>query len=78
MIFSRAPLRISVGGGGTDLPSYYLKRNGFVVSAAINKYIYISIGQTFNKKFLLKYSKFEEVNDIKNIKHPLFRETLKS
>jgi len=47
------------------------------VSAAINKYIYISIGQTFNKKFLLKYSKFEEVNDIKNIKHPLFRETLK-
>ncbi len=77
MIFSRAPLRISVGGGGTDLPSYYLKRNGFVVSAAINKYIYISIGQTFNKKFLLKYSKFEEVNDIKNIKHPLFRETLK-
>ena len=77
MIFSRAPLRISVGGGGTDLPSYYLKRNGFVVSAAINKYIYISIGQTFNKKFLLKYSKFEEVNDIKKIKHPLFRETLK-
>ena len=77
MIFSRAPLRISVGGGGTDLPSYYLKRNGFVVSAAINKYIYISIGQTFNKKFLLKYSKFEEVSDIKKIKHPLFRETLK-
>ena len=77
MIFSRAPLRISVGGGGTDLPSYYLKRNGFVVSAAINKYIYISIGQTFNKKFLLKYSKFAEVSDIKKIKHPLFRETLK-
>ena len=76
MIFSRAPLRISIGGGGTDLPSYYLKRNGFVISSAINKYIYISIGQTFNKKFLLKYSKLEETTNIKKIKHPLFRETL--
>ena len=77
MIFSRAPLRISIGGGGTDLPSYYLKKNGFLISAAIDKYIYITLGQTFNKKFLLKYSDFEEVNNIKKIKHPLFRETLK-
>jgi len=77
MIFSRAPLRISIGGGGTDLPSYYKKRSGYVISAAINKYIYISIGQTFNKKFILKYSKLEEVNNISKIKHPLFRETLK-
>ncbi len=77
MIFSRAPLRISLGGGGTDLPSYYLKKNGFVISTAINKYIYISLGKTFNKKFLLKYSKFEEVDNIKKINHPLFRETLK-
>ena len=43
MIFSRAPLRISIGGGGTDLPSYYLKKNGFLISAAIDKYIYILI-----------------------------------
>ena len=77
MIFSRAPLRISIGGGGTDLPSYYLKKNGFLISAAIDKYIYITLGKTFNKKFLLKYSDFEEVNNIKKIKHPLFRETLK-
>ncbi len=77
MIFSRAPLRISIGGGGTDLPSYYNKRSGYVISAAINKYIYISIGQTFNRKFILKYSKLEEVNNISKIKHPLFRETLK-
>ena len=55
MIFSKAPLRLSIGGGGTDLPSYYQKKNGFLISAAINKYIYITVGQTFNKKFLLKY-----------------------
>jgi len=77
MIFSRAPLRISIGGGGTDLPSYYLKKNGFVISATINKFIYISLGETFNKKFLLKYSDYEEVTKINKIKHPLFRETLK-
>ena len=77
MIFSKAPLRLSIGGGGTDLPSYYQKKNGFLISAAINKYIYITVGQTFNKKFLLKYSNFEEVKNINKIKHPLFRETLK-
>jgi len=77
MIFSRAPLRISLGGGGTDLPSYYQKKNGFVIAAAIDKYIYISLGETFNKKFLLKYSDYEEVTKINKIKHPLFRETLK-
>ena len=58
MIFSKAPLRLSIGGGGTDLPSYYQKRNGCLISATINKYIYITVGQTFNKKFLLKYSNF--------------------
>jgi len=77
MIFSRAPLRISLGGGGTDLPSYYQKKHGFVIAAAIDKYIYISLGETFNKKFLLKYSDYEEVTKINKIKHPLFRETLK-
>ena len=52
MIFSKAPLRLSIGGGGTDLPSYYQKRNGFLISATINKYIYITVGQTFNKNFV--------------------------
>ena len=77
MIISRSPLRIPLGGGGTDLPSYYKKKNGYVISVAINKYIFISLGETFNKKYILNYSSLEQVNNIKKIKHPLFRETLK-
>ena len=56
MIISRSPLRITLGGGGTDLPSYYKKKGGFLISAAINKYVYISIHKTFQKGFFLKYS----------------------
>ena len=77
MIIAKSPLRISLGGGGTDLPSYYKKFGGFLISATIDKHVYVSIAETFNKKFILKYSKFEEVTNIKNIKHPIFRETLK-
>ena len=77
MIFSKSPLRISLGGGGTDLPSYYKKKGGSLVAASINKYIYITIGKTFNQKYILKYSKSETVNKVESIKHPLFRETLK-
>ena len=55
MIVTRSPLRISLGGGGTDLPSYYKKYGGFLIAAAINKYVYISIAETFNKKFILMY-----------------------
>jgi D-glycero-alpha-D-manno-heptose-7-phosphate kinase len=76
MIIAKSPLRISLGGGGTDLPSYYKKYGGFLIAGAINKHVYISIAETFNKKFIVKYSDFEEVNSIKKIKHPLFRETL--
>ena len=77
MIISKAPLRISLGGGGTDLPSYYKKFNGSLISATINKHVYISIAPTFNKKFIIKYSDYEVVSKINNIKHSLFRETLK-
>ena len=77
MIISRSPLRISLGGGGTDLPSYYKKKGGYLIAASINKYIFISIGKNFNNKFILKYSKSESHLDINDIKHPLFRETLK-
>ena len=55
MIISRSPLRIPLGGGGTDLPSYFKKKEGFVISAAINKYIFISLGESFNKNFILNY-----------------------
>jgi D-glycero-alpha-D-manno-heptose-7-phosphate kinase len=77
MLIARSPLRISLGGGGTDLPSYYKKYGGFLMAATINKYVYISLAETFNKKFIIKYSDFEEEKKISNIKHPLFRETLR-
>jgi len=77
MIIARSPLRITLGGGGTDLPSYYEKREGFLISAAIDKYVYITLHKTFEKEIILKYSKFEKVNEIDEIKHPIIREALK-
>lgn len=77
MIIARSPLRISLGGGGTDLPSYYQEREGFLISAAIDKYVYITLHETFEKGFFLKYSKFEKVNDVEEIQHPIIREALK-
>tara|TARA_B100000886_G_C20404980_1_gene484319 strand:- start:803 stop:1789 length:987 start_codon:yes stop_codon:yes gene_type:complete len=76
MFISRSPLRISLGGGGTDLPSYYSKFGGFFISAAINKYTYVSVSKPFFKKIFLKYSKFEEVENVDQIKNSLIRETL--
>src|SRR6478735_11417545 len=61
MIITRSPLRISLGGGGTDLPSYYKKHSGFLIAAAIDKYVYITLHQTFQKGLILKYSKLERV-----------------
>ena len=54
MIISRSPLRISLGGGGTDLPSYYKKFGGYLIAGSINKYVYISLAETFNQKFIIK------------------------
>jgi D-glycero-alpha-D-manno-heptose-7-phosphate kinase len=77
MIITRTPLRISIGGGGTDLPSYYENHGGFVISAAINKYVYITVNKTFRPGYLLKYSKTEQAEAIDDIEHPLLRETLR-
>ena len=77
MIITRAPLRISLGGGGTDLPSYYRKHGGFLIAAAIDKYVYITVHRRFVDGFLLKYSQLEEVSTIDEIKHPIIREALK-
>jgi D-glycero-alpha-D-manno-heptose-7-phosphate kinase len=77
MIITRSPLRISLGGGGTDLPSYYRKYEGFLISAAIDKYVYINLHDTFVDNLIIKYSKMEEVNRIDDIKHPIIRESLK-
>lgn len=77
MIIARSPLRITLGGGGTDLPSYYEKNEGFVLSAAINKYVYVSVIKPFIKGIFLKYSKTEMVKNISEIQHPIIREALK-
>jgi D-glycero-alpha-D-manno-heptose-7-phosphate kinase len=76
VIFSRAPLRISLGGGGTDLPSYYSEHGGFLVSGAIDKYIYMLTHTVFQRRYRMKYSATEEVDTIEEIQHPILRETL--
>lgn len=77
MIITRSPLRISLGGGGTDLPSYYRQHSGFLIAAAIDKYVYINVHRRFVEGFLLKYSSLEEAASIEEIKHPIIREALK-
>jgi D-glycero-alpha-D-manno-heptose-7-phosphate kinase len=78
MILSRAPLRITLGGGGTDLPSYYSKYGGFIVSAAIDKYVYIYVNRpAADDKIRVKYSKYEEVLDANQVEHDLVRPALK-
>jgi D-glycero-alpha-D-manno-heptose-7-phosphate kinase len=76
VIFSRAPLRISLGGGGTDLPSYYAEHGGFLVSGAIDKYVYMLMHTVFQRRYRMKYSETEEVNEASEIQHPILRETL--
>jgi len=77
MIIVRSPLRISLGGGGTDLPSYYEKYGGFLIAGAINKYVYVTINRPFTQGVFLKYSKLEFQRKIEGIKHPIIRESLK-
>jgi D-glycero-alpha-D-manno-heptose-7-phosphate kinase len=76
VIIIKTPLRISIGGGGTDLPSYYREFGGFVISAAINKYVYISINRNLFPGYFLKYSESETTLTRDEIKHPLIREAL--
>jgi D-glycero-alpha-D-manno-heptose-7-phosphate kinase len=77
MIITRSPLRISLGGGGTDLPSYYRKHSGFLLAAAIDKYVYITLHQTFVADLIVKYSKLERVPTAGELQHPIIREALK-
>jgi D-glycero-alpha-D-manno-heptose-7-phosphate kinase len=77
MIITRSPLRVSLGGGGTDLPSYYREFGGFLVAAAIDKYVYITLHQTFVADLIVKYSKLERVADASQLEHPIIREAFK-
>lgn len=77
MIIVRSPLRISLGGGGTDLPSYYEDHEGFLIAAAIDKYVYITLHQTFVQELIIKYSQLERVSKVEEVEHPIIRESLK-
>lgn len=77
MIISRTPLRITLGGGGTDLPSYYRRAGGgFLVAAAVTKYVYIAVNDNFEPAILLKYSQVERAAAPEDVAHPLLREAL--
>jgi D-glycero-alpha-D-manno-heptose-7-phosphate kinase len=77
MIIARSPLRISIGGGGTDLPSYYEHHGGFLIAGAIDKYVYITLHQTFVDHMIIKYSQMERITDVTKIQHPIIREAIK-
>lgn len=76
MILTRSPLRISLGGGGTDLASYYEKYEGFLIAGAISKYVYVNLTRPFSEGIVLKYSKIENVKKVSEIQHPIIRESL--
>jgi D-glycero-alpha-D-manno-heptose-7-phosphate kinase len=76
VIIGRSPLRISLGGGGTDLPSYYREHGGFVVAAAITQYVHVTIHRTPFKELLIRYSQIERPSGVEEVKHPIIREAL--
>lgn len=78
MLITRTPLRVTLGGGGTDLPSYYEQHGGWVLAAAISRHIYISVNRTFTGDYFLKYSALERVGRVEEIEHPIVREVLRS
>lgn len=77
MITTRSPLRISLGGGGTDLPSYYRQHGGFLIAGAINKYVYVNVMRPFKEGIYLKYSQLEHVDTVDEVQHPIIREAIK-
>ncbi|MDR0486168.1 MAG: galactokinase [Elusimicrobiota bacterium] len=76
MIIVRSPLRVSLGGGGTDLPSYYERYGGFLIAGAIDKYVYVTASRPFLEGIYCKYSQLEKVQKVEDIKHPIIREAL--
>jgi D-glycero-alpha-D-manno-heptose-7-phosphate kinase len=77
MIITRSPLRITLGGGGTDLPSYYRQHGGFLIAAAIDKYVYVTVMRPFTEGIYLKYSKLEHVDEVDAVQHPIIREAIR-
>lgn len=77
MIITRSPLRISLGGGGTDLASYYEEHEGFLIAAAIDRYVFVTVMRPFTEGIFLKYSRLEHVERVEDVEHPIIREALK-
>jgi D-glycero-alpha-D-manno-heptose-7-phosphate kinase len=77
MIIARSPLRITLGGGGTDLPSYYREHGGFLIAAAIDKYVYVTVMRPFVSGIFLKYSQLEHVESANDVQHPIIREAIR-
>jgi len=77
MIITRSPLRVTLGGGGTDLPSYYRQHGGFLIAAAIDKYVYVTVMRPFTPGIFLKYSKLERVECVDEVQHPIIREAIR-
>src|SRR5262245_21621297 len=77
MIITRSPLRVALGGGGTDLPSYYRAHGGFLIAAAIDRYVYITLHYPFEPVFFLKYSRPARTTSADDIQHPIIREALR-
>jgi D-glycero-alpha-D-manno-heptose-7-phosphate kinase len=77
MIIARSPLRITLGGGGTDLPSYYRQYGGFLIAASIDKYVYVTVMRPFVPGIFLKYSKLEHVDQVDQVQHGIIREAIK-
>src|SRR3954470_12885994 len=77
MIITRSPLRITLGGGGTDLPSYYREHGGFLIAAAIDKDVFVTVMRPFVQGIFLKYSQLEHVNAADEVHHPIIREAIK-
>lgn len=76
MVVSRTPLRMSFVGGGSDLPSYYRKKGGAVLSTSVSKFMYVTVNQKFENDIRLSYSITENVGNLQQIKHPIVRKTL--
>src|SRR5207237_8586611 len=77
VIIARSPLRITLGGGGTDLPSYYREHEGFLIAAAIDKYVYVTVMRPFSPGIYLKYSQLEHVESVDQVRHRIIREALR-
>lgn len=77
MIIARSPLRLTLGGGGTDFPSYYTEHGGHLLAASINKYVYVTVHRTFLDEIVLRYSSVERVKHASEIVHPIVRQALR-